>query len=76
MYWHNVARDIADGQPDSFVQDIENMVRAFIEKVIILVYNKMMNLCVPVTHALKAPILLRFVTLSVKPANQLSTTTA
>ncbi|KAG4950911.1 hypothetical protein JHK82_045859 [Glycine max] len=32
VYWHNVARDIADGQPDSFVQDIENMVRAFIEK--------------------------------------------
>lgn len=31
---------IAEGQPDSIVQDIENMVRAFIEKVTILLLLK------------------------------------
>lgn len=34
---------IAEGQPDSIVQDIENMVRAFIEKVIILIYNEIIK---------------------------------
>ena len=34
---------IVDGQPESIVQDIENMVRSYIEKVIVLILLKNMQ---------------------------------
>lgn len=34
---------VIDGQPESIVQDIENMVRSFIEKVIVPILLKYMH---------------------------------
>lgn len=36
--WASVILDIAEGQPDSIVGDIENMVRSYVDKVTIVSY--------------------------------------